>query len=30
MAHKLTLKGSAGKLGITGFRVHAPAPLAAK
>jgi hypothetical protein len=29
-AHKLTLKGSAGKLGITGFRVHAPAPLAAK
>jgi hypothetical protein len=28
--HKLTLKGPAGKLGITGFRVYAPAPLAAK
>lgn len=28
-AHTLTLKGSAGKLGITGFRVYAPAPLAA-
>ncbi len=28
--HTLTLKGSASKLGITGFRVYAPAPLAAK
>ena len=28
--HTLTLKGSAGKLGITGFRVYAPAPLAAE
>jgi hypothetical protein len=24
--HTLTLKGSADKLGITGFRVHTPAP----
>jgi hypothetical protein len=28
--HTLLLKGAADKLGITGFRVYAPAPLAAK
>jgi hypothetical protein len=27
-AHKLTLKGSTEKLGISGFRVYAPAPVA--
>lgn len=29
-AHKLTVKGSADKLGITGFRVYAPAPVMAE
>jgi len=30
MAHKLTLKGAAGKTGIVGFRVYAPTPAAGK